>query len=161
MQSPCHQIHSKSFSIHTLTLAHKSITYSKLSSLTIASAVMDSFIHRLSSSKWPSKIQAQSSATNRFIDTTEVWSEVLNILFDSDAIELKSNAIVAEFKLQMLQEIPPSSDRWVREGVDSLKGSFKIGNLSEKKWDLITILDHKSNEKVKSVEIARYFNGNI
>jgi hypothetical protein len=43
--------------------------------LTTASAVMDSFIHRCSSSKWPITIHAQSSATNRFIGTTELWSD--------------------------------------------------------------------------------------
>lgn len=39
------------------------------------SAVMDSFIHRFSSSKWPITIHPQSSATNRLIDTTDVWSD--------------------------------------------------------------------------------------
>lgn len=39
--------------------------------LTMARAVMDSFIHLYSSNKWPTTIQAQRSATNRFMDTTE------------------------------------------------------------------------------------------
>lgn len=60
----------------------------------MARAVMDSFIHRLSSNKWPSKIQAQRRATNRFIDTTEVWSEVISISTDPSESELTSTAIV-------------------------------------------------------------------
>lgn len=38
-------------------------------------AVIDSFIHRVSSSKWPSTMQAQSKATNKFMETTDAWSE--------------------------------------------------------------------------------------
>lgn len=52
-------------------------------------AVIDSFIHRVSSSKWPSTMQAQSRATNKFIDTTDAWSDsnrvsdFANIVFSS------------------------------------------------------------------------------
>lgn len=38
-------------------------------------AVIDSFIQRLSSRRWPITIQAHNSATNRFIDTTDEWSD--------------------------------------------------------------------------------------
>jgi hypothetical protein len=44
--------------------------------LTMTSAVMDSFSHRFSSMRWPRTMQAQSSATNRLMETTEAWSEV-------------------------------------------------------------------------------------
>lgn len=55
---------------------HPHITYRHICAmftheLTIASAVMDSFIQRFSSSKWPTTIQAQIRATKRFIETTE------------------------------------------------------------------------------------------
>lgn len=40
---------------------------------------MDSFIQRLSSNKWPMRMQAQRSATKRFMETTEAWSEVVTI----------------------------------------------------------------------------------
>lgn len=42
----------------------------------MASAVIDSFIHRLSSNRWPTTIQAHNNATKMFIETTEVWSDV-------------------------------------------------------------------------------------
>lgn len=37
---------------------------------------MDSFIHRLSSNRWPITIQAQRRATNKLMEATEAWSEV-------------------------------------------------------------------------------------
>lgn len=64
--------------------------------LTINKAVMDSFIHRFSSKRWPSTIQAQRSATKRLSETTEAWSEVDNegIL---DTKESKNDAIIVIF----------------------------------------------------------------
>lgn len=44
--------------------------------LTMMSAVMDSLTQRFSSRRWPRTMQAQSSATNRLMDTTDAWSEV-------------------------------------------------------------------------------------
>lgn len=37
-------------------------------------AVMDSLIHLFSSNKWPITMQPQRRATNKFKETTEVWS---------------------------------------------------------------------------------------
>lgn len=47
--------------------------------LTITRAVMDSLIHRFSSNKWPTTIQPQRRATNKFKETTEEWSATNSI----------------------------------------------------------------------------------
>ncbi len=64
--------------IYIYTYIHYIYIYIK-QKLTIASAVMDSFIQRFSSNKWPITMQAQRSATKRFMETTELWSEVVTI----------------------------------------------------------------------------------
>ncbi|MFS7928568.1 hypothetical protein Hanom_Chr04g00322311 [Helianthus anomalus] len=48
--------------------------------LTITSAVIDSFIQRFSSNRCPITIQAQRRATNKFIETTEEYSEVASVV---------------------------------------------------------------------------------
>lgn len=42
-------------------------------------AVMDSLIHRFSSNRWPMTMQPQRRATNKFKETTEVWSATNSI----------------------------------------------------------------------------------
>lgn len=71
--------------------------YTHIERLTIARAVMDSFIHRFSSSKWPIMMQAQRSATKRLIEATEVWSEVIVNPIDFAKIEPISIAITTTF----------------------------------------------------------------
>lgn len=44
--------------------------------LTTIRAVMDSFIQRFSSSRWPMTMQAHSRVTKRLMETTEAWSDV-------------------------------------------------------------------------------------
>lgn len=125
VHSPCppkqnsHKVILNSILHHTHT--HTQIQrYRKLSWLTMARAVMDSFIHRLSSNKWPSKIQAQRRATNRFIDTTEVWSEVISISTDLSESELTSTAIVlgtgAKHKCQLTVLVKAFGDK--SQGLD-------------------------------------------
>lgn len=45
---------------------------------------MDSLIHRFSSSKCPTMMQVQRRATNRFMETTEAWPEVITFVNSSD-----------------------------------------------------------------------------
>lgn len=66
--------------------------------LTMNRAVIDSFIHRLSSKRWPITIQAQRRATNRFILTMEAYSEVLSVVvFIFPTNDPKSAPIVANW----------------------------------------------------------------
>ena len=60
-------------------ITHKKTHQNSERSLTIASAVIDSLIHRFSSKRWPTIIQAHRSATNKLTDTTDLESEVPNL----------------------------------------------------------------------------------
>lgn len=66
--------------------------------LTIIRAVIDSFIHRFSSNRWPITIHAQRSVTNMVIETTEVWSDV-DRLFTISIIDPKSNPIASNTEI--------------------------------------------------------------
>ena len=77
--------------------------------LTIIKAVMDSFIHRFSSRRWPRTIQAQRSATKRLSETTEAWSEVDNDgIFDTK--ESKNDAIIVIFYIAPTSFLMHSQD---------------------------------------------------
>lgn len=63
-------------------------------------AVIDSFIHRVSSSKWPSTMQAQSRATNKFMDTTDAWSDPNKVSDFSNMVFSSPNAISESQRLE-------------------------------------------------------------
>lgn len=66
--------------------------------ITINKAVMDSLIHRCSSRRWPMTIQAQRSATKRFNETTEAWSEVdTDSILDVKEVKREASSIVIFF----------------------------------------------------------------
>lgn len=79
VHKPCHhQLTQIQISISLLFLFFLSLTGIMKQwrrQLTMINAVIDSFIQRFSSSKWPITIQAHRSATNKFIDTTDLWSD--------------------------------------------------------------------------------------
>lgn len=100
----------------TFYLLQKNDKYTKKKrELTIARAVMDSLIQRFSSNKWPITIQAQRSATNKFTDTTEAWSDVNKLCWNfaittptSDTpiillLSLYSPNLLANFSLKLSQ----------------------------------------------------------
>lgn len=67
VHTPCKQP-----SIRSMKLTQNNqATGSNKALLTITSAVIDSFTHLCSSSRWPITIQAQSRATKRFMETTD------------------------------------------------------------------------------------------
>lgn len=61
--------------------------------------MIDSFIHRVSSSKWPSTMQAQRRATNKFMETTDAWSDP-NRVSDFSSIVFSPNPISESHRLE-------------------------------------------------------------
>lgn len=73
--------------------------------LTIIRAVIDSFIHRFSSSKWPITIQVQRRATNILMETTDAWSDVETIP-SLTKMDPKPRPILPPTSLTQLLETP-------------------------------------------------------
>jgi len=106
VHTPCNQPTQNKWRLATFTLTnqdnylfwwlnvHKNSNKWVRVKLTIKRAVIDSFTHRFSSRRWPITIQAQRRATNRFMETTEAWSEVDSI-WNLDTKEFNSIAIVS------------------------------------------------------------------
>jgi len=112
--------------------------------LTIIRAVIDSFIHRFSSRRWPMTIQAQRRATNKFMETTEAWSEV-DTICNFETTELISKTILSTlhdnnctsrfYTIQIPAESPSSNP--IYNANLFLRGShFKIFTISPWKKSL-------------------------
>lgn len=87
---------------------------------------MDSFIQRFSSRRWPIMMHPQSSVTKRLMETTEVWSDVVNTnpCRRSWSCDNKLNPMAAVL-------LPPSSGPGTKEA-ETKQTAKKLENGREK-----------------------------
>lgn len=134
---------------------------------------MDSFIHRFSSSRWPSTMQPQRRVTKRLIETTDAWSDVettpnlIRTEANSKPMVLKMSKVVFTIRTKKQSATtnqfitltsPPQSTSYVSEesmsktsAALSSRQSFhchssKIGNTSNQNLGHYLKLKHSSSQ---------------
>lgn len=105
---------------------------------------MDSFIHRFSSNRCPITIHAQRRATKRFMDTTELWSDVDTPPSLVKMWEIALIAIVAGEANNPDGKIDTSTNK-SRQFIGSLHNNPRIGT-QDPDLQNSTQIEHLQNE---------------
>ena len=109
------------------------------SKLTIARAVIDSFIHLLSSRRWPITMQAQSRDAKILIETTDAWSDVETIPIFIRT-EANSNAIVLKMAELVLQSEWRNQNQFIIVNLLSLNNKLDLRKIQL--WTSVALNSH-------------------